>query len=234
MNQTSSKIHRLMQLKVEARTGHTKTGKRKYPLPSATETEHPLPVKKPKRRKNGGHGGGEESDAMPSGQLIHGETAAPKAGQSATEGNGHIAAMTLMPKESLRNFNRRVDNAARQKLHQDANRNTNTAAKKKDWNKSKKDRKKDKRGRKQEELEERQDDPFNRTDVVEFGEVAMEPPSLKSRPKVKQTLTRAPLLLASKLKPTGVAPIRKAMLLDERERVIQAYRDHQRSKRDAK
>ena len=167
-----------MQLKVEAR-GHNKAGKKRQQRTLPDEPPQP-DQKKSKKRKNGGQGGGGEGGGqgggMPGGQMVHLEVPGPKAAQ-ATEGNGHIASMTIRAKESLRNFNRRVDNAARQKLHQDANRHTNTAAKKKDWNQAKKDRRKEKRGRKQEEDDERQADPFNQTDVVEFGEVAMTPTS---------------------------------------------------------
>ncbi|CAM4649362.1 coiled-coil domain-containing protein 137 [Caretta caretta] len=74
-------------------------------------------------------------------------------------------------------------------------------------------------------------------DPVQFGEVAMQPPALTVKPRKGVTKEKAgprQLLLTALLAPGRVAPVRKAAPLslarqriveEERERVIQAYRD---------
>lgn len=145
--------------------------------------------------------------------------------------NTEIKELKIKPRESLAAFGRRVDNAARAQLFADSHRHTNKAAKRKDWSAMKAAKLKEKRSRKLTKQAESKDDLFGKVDKVEFGEVAMAPPQLKQKPKVKQTLKRAPLLLADKLKTPSIAPIRKAMLESERDKAIKAYRELQRSKR---
>ncbi|XP_038227513.1 coiled-coil domain-containing protein 137 isoform X2 [Dermochelys coriacea] len=74
-------------------------------------------------------------------------------------------------------------------------------------------------------------------DPVQFGEVAMQPPALTVKPRkgvIKEKAGPRQLLLTALLAPGHVAPARKAAPLslarqriveEERERVIQAYRD---------
>lgn len=74
-------------------------------------------------------------------------------------------------------------------------------------------------------------------DNVQFGEVVMAPPTLKSKPrkagdKVGKNKNNS-LLLASKFKQGNgnkISLARKQVLLDERDRVIQAYRDIKQQK----
>ncbi|KAM4692425.1 coiled-coil domain-containing protein 137 [Rhinophrynus dorsalis] len=77
-------------------------------------------------------------------------------------------------------------------------------------------------------------------DTVKFGEVAMEPPSLTAKPRKSGTQTKPgeKQLLLKKLfnkesgpsKPPAMSLARKRLIEEERERVIQAYRELKKQK----
>lgn len=79
------------------------------------------------------------------------------------------------------------------------------------------------------------------TDRVEFGEVVMEPPKLSSKPR-KAVETKKPgqkdfLFLKTNpafSKKSGISLAKTQILLDERQRVIDAYREMKKNKVSAK
>eukprot|EP00047_Mylnosiga_fluctuans_P014956 m.42335 g.42335 ORF g.42335 m.42335 type:complete len:246 (+) comp5717_c0_seq1:48-785(+) len=192
--------------------------KRLHKGPNKPRNDHADSEPAGKTTKSGSHAGED------GGQNGEGD-AAPKISAKMKE----ISTMKLLPGERLRDFERRVDLAAADEVATAARKNTKTAQKRKAFLKQ--------RDEKLKTHVATDDGPDFHKERIRFGEVASAPPQLSAAPrraptKDKATKLKSLLLLNSDSKPAAAAPapVRVAMLQEERARAIAAYREMKKAR----